>query len=66
MKASYEVKKSYVNNSYICYFKVDGKPYFGETGTKGTWYNAYPTKEEAISAGKRYLLEMYAKGFVIK
>ena len=65
MKASYEVKKSYVNNSYICYFKVDGKPYFGETGTKGTWYNTYPTKEKAISAGKRYLLEMYAKGFDI-
>ena len=47
MKASYDVKKSYVNNSYICYFKVDGKPYFGETGTKGTWYNTYPTKEKA-------------------
>ena len=65
MKASYEVKKSYVNNSYICYFKVDGKPYYGETGTNGTWYKVYPTKEKAISAGKRYLLKMYANGFDI-
>ena len=66
MKASYEVKKSYVNNNYICFFKVDGKSYFGATGAKGTGYSVYPTKEKAISAGKRYLLEMNAKGFVIK
>ena len=53
MKASYDVKKSYVNNSYICYFKVDGKPYFGETGTKGTWYNTYPTRRNRY--GKRFM-----------
>lgn len=65
MKASYEVKKSYVNNNYICFFRVDGKSYFGATGAKGTGYSVYPTKEQAISAGKRYLLEMYSRGFDI-
>ena len=49
-------------NNYICFFKVDGKSYFGATGAKGTGYSVYPTKEKAISAGKRYLLEMYSRG----
>ena len=65
MKASYDVKKSYVNNSYICYFKIDGERNYEVKGTNGTGLKIYPTKEKAISAGKRYLLEMYAKGFVI-
>ena len=65
MKASYEVKKSYVNNSYICYFKIDGKRNYEEKGTNGTGLKIYPTKEKAISAGKRYLLEMYSRGFDI-
>lgn len=66
MKASYTVAKSYNGNGYICYFKIDGERNYEERGTNGTGLKIYPTKEQAISAGKRYLLEMYAKGYVIK
>ena len=65
MKASYTVAKSYNDDGYICYFKIDGERNYEERGTNGTGLKIYPTKEKAISAGKRYLLEMYAKGYVI-
>ena len=65
MKASYSVEKNYNDNSYICYFKINGKPNYDERGTNGTGLKIYPTKEKAISAGKRYLLKMYANGFDI-
>ena len=66
MKASYTVAKNYNGDGYICYFKIDGERNYEIKGTNGTGLKIYPTKEKAISAGKRYLLEMSTKGFVIK
>lgn len=65
MKASYCVEKGYNDNSYICYFKIDGKPNYGERGTDGTGLKIYSTEEKAISAGKRYIRKMQANGFDI-
>ena len=65
MKVSYTVAKSYNDNSYICYFENDGERNYEVKGTNGTGLKIYPTKEQAISAGKRYLLEMYSRGFDI-
>ena len=38
MKASYTVAKSYNDNSYICYFKIDGERNYEVKGTNGHVY----------------------------
>ena len=62
-KVGYRVEKHYERDTWICTFLMDGRPDIDERGTYCTGKKEYAARENAKSAGERYVRRMCKIGF---